>query len=61
MTHRFIKALILLKILLKGKIIEEYIGRRRPLAKYMTQIIKNMNIGKYKDLKELSYKQRGME
>lgn len=51
----------LLKAIIIQGYIEEYIGRRTVLAEYMTQIIKDMNLGKYKDLKELSYKERGME
>ena len=42
-------------------IIEGNIGRRKPRAEYMTQFMKDMNKGNYKDLKELSYNREACE
>lgn len=47
----------LLKTLIKGDV-EGHIVRGRLRAEYMTQIMKDINKEKYKDLKELSYNRK---
>lgn len=44
----------LLMTVIKGDF-KEHVGRERPKSEYMTQLMEDMNKGKYKDSKELSY------
>jgi len=44
----------LLKLIIK-RCVDGKTGRERPRMEYISQIMKNMDIGSYRDLKELSF------